>query len=604
MSADPPADALAPPPWTRVDAALLATALVVTLLVIAPDLAHPGIAAWDEVFHQLATRSTLDTPLRPYIFQEHLSPVPPTFWWQSSTWLHKSPLPYWLGGLVMRVIGVTPLALRLVSLGSVLATVALVFALARRWSDQWIAMLASTLFGALPFGWQLAQGVFFSDVHDCSLAFWNTLAVWALVRTLETGRARFAVAAGTSIGLGYLSKSVLALTPLGVALSLALARGLLVMLRRPGWGLRGSYAAVILMMGFAVAAPWDVYASKQFPDLHQVEYETTFKHIGSSHTLRGEVGPWARPPDGVFVELLGAEFGPVPQPTIVLGAIVLALMAVARRSPRLSTVGLWIWATLVVNSFMTVKVPAQVWGAAPGLAVALAVLVQAGFRHPWLGVATIGSLLSLTIAPSIPWSGIVAQQLPASWIQSHSHPAVPDSYALTALLSVTAYIVSRLVRATRAQVLAGAILAFAWVGMGGWLTTRLQQAHREQFDRYRTVMLSAPFRDLGRILESQTPTNVVLWLDSGANLPGQFNVHSLMFWSGRLTMGGRYDVPLSEQHKRVPILVSARPEPFETVARVPSSPFVAYDCRRPAAPPDMPSLPVHPGGDSGGGKSL
>lgn len=572
------------PPWTRLDLALLAGCWAAALVALLPDLGHAGMAAWDEAMHQLATRSTLVSPWRPFVFETHLSPVSLTTWWVADTWLHKPPLPYWVGGLLLRVLGMTPLALRLVSLAALLGTQALVFALARRLTSPVLAALAAGAYGLLPFGWQLVQGVFFGDVHDIGLAFWNTLAVWGLVRALETGRRRHALLAGAAVGLGYLTKSMLALTPLGVAgvltaLGLVTSPG-----ARRGRALSLAQGALVLAAAVAVAAPWDLHAFRSFPELYRAEYRHVFRHL--DRALTAEVGGWERPADAVFFELLGTELYPLPQPTAVLAAVALAVFAFTRRHPVQVTGALWVWATLLVNSAAVVKVPAQVWGAVPGLLLALALLVGAGLQRPGLGLATLLSLVSVAVAPALPgagWLGGLARAVP---LQLHTLTQVLDGYALTLVGGALLLLLVRQASPWRAP-LAGAVL-LAWLPALGWQGLQAVRAHLEQHQRFAPTMFSAPFRDLGLALAATAPPEAVLWLDAGGDLPGQFNGHTLMFWSGRLTYVRGCDVPLSVQHGRVPLLVSPRPEPLKVVAAVPGSPVLAYDCREPAPPPPPP----------------
>src|SRR5439155_9049522 len=126
----PPRDE--PLPWSRLDAICCALIVASGLVLLAPGLGHVGIHDWDESFHQSAARGVYDTPFYPHIRVEPFYPVNIPAWWEGNgVWLHKPPGTLWLGAIAMHLVGIVPLALRLVSLLAHLGTALLIFSLAR-----------------------------------------------------------------------------------------------------------------------------------------------------------------------------------------------------------------------------------------------------------------------------------------------------------------------------------------------------------------------------------------------------------------------------------------------------------------------------------------
>ena len=57
---------------------------------------------------------TFESFFTPHIYRDPLFPQPLGNWWAAHIWLHKPTGPFWLAAILMHVVGVTPLALRLV----------------------------------------------------------------------------------------------------------------------------------------------------------------------------------------------------------------------------------------------------------------------------------------------------------------------------------------------------------------------------------------------------------------------------------------------------------------------------------------------------------
>ena len=315
-----------------------------------PNLAHPSITSWDEGAHQAVTRGIFDTGV-PTILPTPLEPVDIYDWMRAEIFLHKPPLPFFLGALLMRLIGITPLALRLISFVSAFLTACGIYAFGRRLAGALPAALVSVAFLALPFGLTLVQGYQFGDVTDCSLLALSVLSVCVLALALERDSLRLALVAGALCGLAFLCKSLLALTPLGIAGGLALlgARGL------------GPRIRLTLVLGFvaaalAVAAPWSVYSALRWPVMFKVEARHLLGFVNDTHR------PFSRPFVAIFDPVLALELAPWPVMLFVVAGLWLIRAALERRDLRTWLLCLWLWGEMVPLALVRVKVPAHAWG--------------------------------------------------------------------------------------------------------------------------------------------------------------------------------------------------------------------------------------------------
>ena len=273
------------------------------LWLFLPNLGHSSIWNWDESVHMAVARGVYDSFFTPHIFAHHIYPgYAFNDWVNGEIWIHKPILPFWLGALVMHVIGISPLGLRLCSVGGMLVAAAGLFLLLRKVVARPWALLIAGAFLTLPFSWRMVQGYQFGDVTDATLVGFVVLSFWLLLRTIEHNSTRWAGAAGLAIGSGFLCKSALALTPLGTALAF-------VILGASGFcrGLRWRPFCVLLGAFALVAIPWEIVCAVRWPELNKVEVLHTFGHITGK-----SVENWIRPWDALFNEIDEMELSPCP----------------------------------------------------------------------------------------------------------------------------------------------------------------------------------------------------------------------------------------------------------------------------------------------------
>jgi 4-amino-4-deoxy-L-arabinose transferase-like glycosyltransferase len=543
---------------------------------LAPGLSHPSIHNWDEAAHQAVTRGTRASFFRPHIYAADLYPNPPENWMGASVFLHKPTAPFWFGALMMRLVGVTPLALRLGSLLGALAAALCILVLLRQLHAPAAGALGALGFLALPFGYALCQGYMFGDATDCTLAGWVSLAVLALVLSVERDDARLATLAGAATGTAYLCKTALGLAPLGLAMGFAVL-GALGVTRRLRWrGLLGFVLALLV-----VAVPWNLYTAFAFPDVYRFEARHTLDHL-----FTDAVAQWVRPWDGLLNEVNQTELDPLP-PALALVALGFGVVrAVRRRETVVVALVGWVACTWVVLSIARAKVPATAWGAVPG-AIALIALLAWEARRSAVALGLVaGAGLSTVLLAHQPWLAGVAQALPSMFAQTRTRPALAVGLLLALGLCSVLGLAARLLPRVRGRGRVGSGLAgaAALLLLGAEVVAQSARAKSLSVDA-----AVAPMREVGLAIDAHVPEQSVIFLGVERDPACCFDQQDLIFWSGRPAYRREVDLPMAAAHALHPYLVSTAAEPFAEVPGVPAfAEARAFDLLAPGPPPSLP----------------
>lgn len=550
------------------------------LWCLAPGLAHPAIRDWDEGLHQAAARGTYESFFSPHVYADPLYPLHPKQWWVPGVWLHKPTGPLWFAALVMRVVGVTPGALRLGSLLGELAAALGIYVLARGLTGRQVATAAAMGFLGLPFGWQLTQGFFFADVYDCTLVGWVTWAMALFVWSIHRDSWRWAFAAGAAVGVAYLCKMVMGVAPLGVALVLAMLRQAR-FCRGPRWN---AFAAMVLG-AVVVAAPWNVYCSLRWPEIYGADAELTVGEISASSGV--DVGPWGRPVDAVFNEMNAAGFRPLAVAVPLLALVWLVVRALARRDFVVGSLALWLGSTWFMHSVVHIKAPGHTWNAVPAVCIGLALIAVDLWTRPGLALATGAALATPWVLEAVPALGRVRELVP-SWLpQTGRLPGLAEGLALALAGALAGWGLARVRR--RPPWLDRAVGSLVCAGL---LIVALFQAPTQMKDgaaALRIEMRMSYTRELGLALDRALPARSVLFEDIDRDPLGMFETYNLMFWSGRMAYRRAPDLQAAEAKGYRAYLISPASEPFTPVPGVPPNAWLrAYDAASPAEPAPLP----------------
>ncbi len=166
----------------------------------------------------------------------------------------KSPAALWVMEISARIFGVNPWSILIPNALEGVATVALLYATVRRWFSAGAALLAGATLALTP----VAALMFRFNNPDAFLVLLLTLAAYAIVRAVESGRTRWVVLAGALVGFGFLAKML-------QAFLVVPAFGAVILLAAPGtWRRRiGQLAAGAAAL--VAAAGWWVLAVELTP---------------------------------------------------------------------------------------------------------------------------------------------------------------------------------------------------------------------------------------------------------------------------------------------------------------------------------------------------
>ncbi len=361
-------------------------------------LAHSFIAPWDEAFHAVVAEHLMLHPLQPTLYETGALHVPESGNWNyTHIWLHVPPFGLWASALSMRILGQTPLALRLPGVMFVAVGMIATYLLGRRlFGSSTVGLVGAAFVGYAPYLLLLGQGYVFGDMTDTPLLALMPLAVLALVVGYQTGRLRWIVLAGLFQGLGYLSKGGLALAPLGVAMALYTAEW--VFRQESGWrrlGLRG----LLTFAGVAVltAGPYTLYTALTFPAAYQ---ETSREWtLGFFTNFEG----WGRPPDYHLTVYLFALYGTAHALILVSAVAALGVVGMLRHSRADMIPVVWVLTLYLPLTIAVSKAVPMTIGAVPALGLAagrLLTLTLGSHRLRWRAVG-LGLLCSAAVAAVI-----------------------------------------------------------------------------------------------------------------------------------------------------------------------------------------------------------
>jgi hypothetical protein len=314
---------------------MLAVILAGSFALKLRHLDHPAIKPLDEVFHAIVARNFLKHPLTPTLVDQPFLSYDRDDWLANHIWLHKPPMAMWQIALSYSLIGVGTLGLRLPS--AILSTLAawLTYLIGMRLLDRKAAIIAAALQAFNPVILMLVHGYVFSDHVDISLLFWTELAIFFLVRAVQSPTAANSILCGVAQGLAFLSKTYPAL----IVTILAIAA-----IKK----LRFRNFLMLLLATAVTIAPWLLWTAIRFP------HEFTHENLQILHHLNENIESWAAPWDQVVFYYWISIFH-VYYPAIAAAAVVFALDAWRRRRFNSMLILVWAAGVAIPNLLATSK---------------------------------------------------------------------------------------------------------------------------------------------------------------------------------------------------------------------------------------------------------
>lgn len=177
---------------------------------------------------------------------------------QDEIWLEKPPLYFWTTALIYQFTKPSPLARRLPVLVTAIATLFLTYKLARYFYKQEVAQWAIILLATTPLFLYFTK----TAILDIPATFFITAAIYTYL--LAKNNTPWIFLSGLLLGLGILTRSFLALTPI---LIIAIDQLLISKQKIPV-----KFLALALTLALAISLPWHFYAFNKYPERFTADY--------------------------------------------------------------------------------------------------------------------------------------------------------------------------------------------------------------------------------------------------------------------------------------------------------------------------------------------
>lgn len=382
-----------------------------------------GVNGWANFYYSAAVQSgTMDAEAFFYGSSD----------WGNSITVDKPPLSLWVMGLSVRLFGFNPIAMVLPQGIMGIFVTWLIYKIIRRHCCGAAALFGALVFFTTPIVTLMSR----YNNPDPLMLLLMTSAVWFVLRSIETGQARFFVMAGTLLGLAFMTKQFQGLLSVP---SLGLAYLLLSPQRFPGrLGTLAAGAGALVVSGGLWVAIVDLIDADQRPYIGGSQsnsvFQLTLGYNGIERIAGSEKDPIAQQisaqfrtvsSDAGLFRLLNANYNQEASWLLFASLLSLVLLAVIwrqsqrRRALRALIVmsGLWLLTAFLLLCFMGNQIHTYYTAAlAPPLSLVLGIALDALITdRRSLVVRVIGAAISLT-ALLTSWLILGGTELWPAWL--------------------------------------------------------------------------------------------------------------------------------------------------------------------------------------------
>jgi 4-amino-4-deoxy-L-arabinose transferase-like glycosyltransferase len=356
----------------------------------------PFLHDWDERYHALVARNLMDNPFVPMLIKNPVDAYDKYSWAYNHVWLHKQPLFLWQMACSMKLFGVSEFTMRLPSVIMGTLMVLLIYRIAKIISEHRVIAIASGLLVCFA-NYQLEQiaGRQGMDHNDICFAFYVLASIWAFFELIsaEQNKFKWAILIGCCVGCAILTKWLVGLLVFSFWIVC-----LTVNMRRCNLKEELSYLLTALLVGCAIAIPWQVYILSNFTELAIYEYAYNNRHLYEVVEKHG--GAWY-----YYLELLPTTLG---LNKLLLYPAVLMIVYICKREyknmPLIGSVFYTMLIFIFFSCFAVTKMPGYVYCIYPILLMLLAIsyyhLLRFVIKSNFIYIVTICvcSILSLQIS--------------------------------------------------------------------------------------------------------------------------------------------------------------------------------------------------------------
>lgn len=234
----------------------------------------PFLNTWDEQFHALVAKNSINHPFEPYLYLHHFLPFDYRNWTANEIWLHKQPLFIWQIALSLKLFGINTFAVRIPSIIMMSAMPVFIYRIGKIVVNNKIGFFATLLFASSYYVHELCTGFPASDHNDIAFLFYITASIWAYIEFENSKKKYWLIFIGVFSGCAVLVKW---LTGLLVFLGWSFS----ILFNKQKRFLFSSYKeiATSLLICTCVFLPWQLYILHQFPNESKYEYSLNSKHF-------------------------------------------------------------------------------------------------------------------------------------------------------------------------------------------------------------------------------------------------------------------------------------------------------------------------------------
>lgn len=236
------------------------------------------LGVWDERFHALVAKNLMDHPLMPTLYEDPAAAVQYKGWVTETVWLHKQPLFLWQIALSFKLFGINEFTLRLPSVIMMSLLVLIFYRCGKLLINEKVGYLAGFFFVTSYWTFEVVAGWKGMDHNDTSFLFYVSTSIWAWIEYLNAkthGRPTWywILLIGMFSGAAILCKWL-------VGLFIYLIWGTYILLKGKNIRLKDfSPLLLSLVVTIAVFLPWNILASKWYPEEYWYEFKYNSLHF-------------------------------------------------------------------------------------------------------------------------------------------------------------------------------------------------------------------------------------------------------------------------------------------------------------------------------------
>lgn len=241
----------------------------------------PFLHAWDERFHILVAKNTLNHILKPTLYENPILPYDYKNWVGNHIWVHKQPFPIWLMSIASAFSGNTEWVYRIPTM--ILSTTGVYFTylIGKKLFNRNVAFIAAGLHSIHGLILEVSAGRVTTDHYDAQYLVLIEIAIYFAISNSKKSF-KNEIIAGIFMGLAILTKWLPALIVVPIYLisqydkksALDLIKGLI----------------TIVISGITIALPWQVYSLINYP--LETKWEQLFNSKHLTEVIEGHTAPF------------------------------------------------------------------------------------------------------------------------------------------------------------------------------------------------------------------------------------------------------------------------------------------------------------------------